>query len=359
MTTTASKHGLRAAATERRTKHAQRTPLPPRAGEVEEARQLGVGRPTARERRAANRDANVAELAVEQPEIVKYGSMTVAQLKVEAKALGLVTHTLRTKGALLSAILERQNTEAAAKRALAAEARIDAQMAQENAEAEPAEAIVVIDNFSQLQAEALGATTEEEPLPSPSGRKATAFADVAEKLGWKATLQDSQTMVDIVKCIATRNYGSPNAEVITIEWEDGVFNNQTCFHTTPSGRQLKLRNASHAKKRMALAPADVVREDTKVGIHTSTRAERRSAASGSDSAPHAPHFSDDTPDAEVIASVTGKTITWVNGLSGTLKTDKVSAGNPPVIDNKGSGRTLSFLGSAGFRTVRISSIVGL
>lgn len=38
MTTNANKHGLRAAAAERSRKHAQRTPLPPRPGVVEEAR---------------------------------------------------------------------------------------------------------------------------------------------------------------------------------------------------------------------------------------------------------------------------------------------------------------------------------
>lgn len=38
MTTNASKHGLRAAAQERTKKHAQRTPLPPKAGVVEEAK---------------------------------------------------------------------------------------------------------------------------------------------------------------------------------------------------------------------------------------------------------------------------------------------------------------------------------
>lgn len=40
MTTNASKHGLRAAAKERSTKHAQRTPLPPKAGAVEAAREV-------------------------------------------------------------------------------------------------------------------------------------------------------------------------------------------------------------------------------------------------------------------------------------------------------------------------------
>lgn len=40
MTTKASKHGLRAAAAERSKKHAQRTPLPPRPGQVEAAAEL-------------------------------------------------------------------------------------------------------------------------------------------------------------------------------------------------------------------------------------------------------------------------------------------------------------------------------
>lgn len=39
MTTNASKYGLRAAAAERRTRHAQRTPLPPRPGTIEDAKE--------------------------------------------------------------------------------------------------------------------------------------------------------------------------------------------------------------------------------------------------------------------------------------------------------------------------------
>lgn len=39
-TTTANKHGLRKAAQERSTRHAQRTPLPPKAGKVEDARMV-------------------------------------------------------------------------------------------------------------------------------------------------------------------------------------------------------------------------------------------------------------------------------------------------------------------------------
>lgn len=44
-TTTANKHGLRAAATERRNKHAQRTPLPPKPGVVADAKEAIAGIP--------------------------------------------------------------------------------------------------------------------------------------------------------------------------------------------------------------------------------------------------------------------------------------------------------------------------
>jgi hypothetical protein len=215
-----------------------------------------------------------------------------------------------------------------------------AQMRQEEEAARPAEAIAV---------EPVKYPAEEQ-LDSPSGKKANAFADKAEALGWTTTLRDSQTSEDRVLCVATRSEN----EVITIEWLDGVFDNQTCIHTTPGGRQLKLRNASHALKRMALQPVDVAREDTKVGIHTSPRATRVEAASGT---PRAPYFSDDVSDAEVLTSVEGKTITWVNALSGGLESDTVRG--KAAIELAGSRRALKFLGRNGFRTVRVSAIVAL
>jgi len=57
-TTTASKYGLRAAATEKRNKHAQRTPLPPRSGEIEGAREaLRVAQEITGEPRSAGKAA--------------------------------------------------------------------------------------------------------------------------------------------------------------------------------------------------------------------------------------------------------------------------------------------------------------
>jgi len=333
MTTTASKHGLRAAAAERRAKHAQHTVLPARPGEVAEARDLGVGQPQA-----------------------KYGEMTVAQLKVEAKSLGLVTYTLRTKGALLNAILLRlrETPEADA----LAEAKVDATFSgplpgDQLALADDSDTDFLNTDVGDDDSKPAPATyPAEEVLDSKSGRKANAFADKAEALGWKAQLQDSQTSEDIVKVFATRE-----SESIVIEWESGVFNNQTCLHTTPGGRVLKLRNASHALKRMALAAVDVVREDTKVGIHTTTRAARRSAGTGTQEASHTPYFAEDVSDAEVLASTAGKTITWINGISGATETDRVNF--EAILKTSSSGRAITFLGSAGFRTVRVSSIVSL
>jgi hypothetical protein len=321
MTTTASKHGLRAAAAERRAKHAQNTILPARPGEVAEARDLGVGQPQA-----------------------KYGEMTVAELKAEAKSLGLVTYTLRTKGALMNAILLRlrETPEAEA----LAEAKVDSTFSGP----QPGDEIEI-----EAQQPAQGEEIAERP-DGKSGPKAERFAGKALALGWKATAVLAGDR-DHAKVFATRE-----SESIEIEWEAGVFNNQTCLHTTPGGRVLKLRNASHALKRMALAAVDVVREDTKVGIHTTTRAARRSAGTGTQEASHAPYFAEDVSDAEVLASVEGKSITWINGISGATETDKVTLTRPTgtvQVKHSASGRAITFLGTAGFRTVRISSIVSL
>lgn len=70
MTTNASKYGLRAAAKERSNKHAQRTPLPPRPGQVEAAKEAHellpdlvnvVGYRTAAEEKAASSNAPTTE----------------------------------------------------------------------------------------------------------------------------------------------------------------------------------------------------------------------------------------------------------------------------------------------------------
>jgi hypothetical protein len=348
MTNVASKHGLRAAATERRTKHAQRTMLPPKAT------------------RDAIREANVVELIAESPS-ARYGMMTVAELKVEAKSLGLVTYTLRTKGALLNAILAR--LQESPKREALAEAKVDATFSgpQPGDEIEIPTLAIADDSDADFlntdtgddepaqggEQKATGpAEVEEERLDSRSGKKANTFADKAEALGWTATLRDSQASEDRVTCVAKRD-----AEVISIEWLDGVFDNQTCFHTTPGGRALKLRNASHALKRMALAPVDVVREDAKVGIHRATRPAVGSGASGSPT-PRTAYFAEDVSDEEVLASVAGKTITWVNAISGALESDQVK-GEALIKSRTLQHRALHFLGSNGFRAVRVSAIVSL
>jgi hypothetical protein len=339
MTTTASKHGLRAAATERRNKHAQRTALPARPGQVQAARD-------------AIREQNVAELIEESPS-ARYGMMTVVQLKAEAKSLGLVTYTLRTKGALLNAILLRlrETPEADA----LAEAKVDATFSGP----QPGDQLALADDsdtdVGDDESELAPAEETAERLDGKSGPKAERFADKARALGWKAVTFIGDR--DYAKTFATREN-----ESIEIEWEAGVFNNQTCLHTTPGGRALKLRNASHALKRMALAPVDVVREDTKVGIHRVARPGAGSGASGTPSTPRTAYFADDVPDTEVLASVEGKSITWVNGISGALESDTVSRPSPTgtvQMKHPASGRAISFLGSAGFRTVRVSAIVSL
>lgn len=86
MTTVASKHGLRAAATEKRNRHAQRTALPPRPGQVEAAK------------------------ADDPPIGDRYGQMTQLQLLARAIDLGLNPPKSAPKGKLLDAILAAERS---------------------------------------------------------------------------------------------------------------------------------------------------------------------------------------------------------------------------------------------------------
>lgn len=82
MTTIASKHGLKKAAQERSNRHAQRTPLPPRAGDVDAATEPVEGMP--------------------------YGKMTEAELRKVLKRLGFFPAKGLAKGRLLELILDAE-----------------------------------------------------------------------------------------------------------------------------------------------------------------------------------------------------------------------------------------------------------
>lgn len=72
MTTNASKHGLRAAAKERSTRHAQRTPLPPKPGVVEEVREAVAEAATMTAPATAGKSLGKAEAFAEKARAAKW-----------------------------------------------------------------------------------------------------------------------------------------------------------------------------------------------------------------------------------------------------------------------------------------------
>ena len=309
MTATANKQGLKAAAAKRTARAAQRTALPPKATEAEA--QQGSAR---------------------------YGMMTVAQLKVEAKSLGLITHTLRNKGALLNAILARLQTPAAQE--VRAEAKVDATFSGPL----PGDEIVIDDDsantvvfsgpcpqcgnhiqewsnkdhsYTVITDTDTDTDTEKEhecptsaeslALIGKSGPKATRFAEKAEALGWFVQLHHSQTSEDWARADATREVigrALRGTDRIVIEWMNGVFVGEFCFHTTPAGRQLKLRNASECLRRMRMQPAEIDAEDIKTTGNRTYSPRRPKTSEEATEAARRPYFPVDATDVEVLAEVT-------------------------------------------------------
>jgi hypothetical protein len=154
-------------------------------------------------------------------------------------------------------------------------------------------------------------------------------------------------------------------ERITIEWLAGVFQD-TCWYSCPGRDQIKLRNASAAKKRMAL-PAEVAEEEAKRVTVSKTMRAPRTAVSVETKRSRLP-FSEASLDDVVLEAVSGRKLTWLNRISGAEEDDRVlllvaeekrtrPVRHKPYITESNAGRTLHFLGESGFRAVNVNSIV--
>lgn len=295
-----SKGSGKTAAAARTAKHAQRTPLPPRPGDVR------------------------AAMAPVAPE---YGKMTQAQLLKVALGLGLEPPKSAPKGKLLNAIL-------AATRA----ASIRSEIAGERIPQTVAETVKAVQTFTP------GALTKSEAKAAP-------IAELAAKLGWTSS---TATDGDATTLTVTRA-----DETISILWISGVFK-YPCTYTV-GGRTVGVRNASEAKQRMEKSPDMAQAEAVKV------RVSRVGVAKGSiGRTPKALPFSGVSTDAEVLAAVEGRKITWVNSVSNQAESDSVPNGervnnrtNRPKITEGPAGRVLTFTGPSGFRSVRLSSITSV
>jgi hypothetical protein len=336
MTEIVKKGAGRPAATARSNKHAQRTPLPPKPGSIaEQAVEFGRSVPP-------HKRNGMVEI-----EPKGYGQMTVAELRAEAKRLGVGIPGLSrmAKGALLTAILEWERAGVAV-----ADRPVSFP--------EPAPIDVALDESFPIKEQA------EEPSPaegtletlSEDGKKslskAANFLEESVRLGWSADKQGTQDPAHYGVTVAR------GAERIEIEWVGGVFQGDTCYYSHPARTPIKLRNASHAKKVMAIPAEKADEEARKVSAHKVTRPARKSQAETISAGRKALPFDVDTAtDEEVISAVANRNVAWTNEISGAIEDAYVSSS--PTIQQGTSGRSLSFVSVTGFRSVRVSSIVAV
>lgn len=365
MTTTVRKGSGRPAATEKSNRHAQRTPLPPKAGVVEDAREVLL----------------THRKALQKAERF-YGEASVSELKDRARELH-VKPLPRTRGKLLDAIYLAEQ----------AERKIDAQMSQESKTADAVDAAFgpahqetqiraaqaralakrLAEDAAEQQPTCGGMAPEpagevEKRLDTKSGRKAEAFAAEALRLGWKvdAVLHSG----DQATVIAVRD-----GEEIRIEWTEGLFQYDGTTYTHPGRTAVKLRNASAAKAQMLVPPAQAAAKAATVSAHKSVRASAAADGSGRARPAKPLPFSEASLDQEVLDVLYGKRVTWINRISGKDEEDRVpdlgevitdprtgerrtrKQFHPPRIGESRSGRVLHFVGVDGFHSVLVSAIV--
>jgi hypothetical protein len=375
MTTTVKRGAGRPAATANSNRHAQRTPLPPRPETIQDAKDAiaeaaksgeatRAARAGARRRPKASAEAvaaNIAELEAEQVKATvteadtsgafRYGRKSVAELRARAEELGLEPPKRVTKPKLIEAIVSKE-------RADLAEAKVDAALAPDPLDA-------ALDAAFSEPTPGTWAADVKERLDTKSGAKAEAFATEALRLGWKA--EGELLSEDRATVTATRG-----DERIMISWIGGVFIGDTCYYSHNGRTPIKLHNASAAKKRMAVPPAQADEEATKVTAHKATRAKASAPASAKRSGRKLP-FTEASLDQEVLDALYGKRIYWTNTISGAEEDDRVPAeaetvrlgdGSPgkrkqhhaPRITEGPKGRIINFVGAAGFRSVLLASI---
>lgn len=359
MTAIVKKGAGRPAAAAKSNKHAQRTPLPPKPGSVaEQAVEFGRTVP-------ASKRNGLLEV-----EPKGYGQMTVAELRAEAKRLGVGIPGLSrmAKGALLTAILEWERAGVAvADRPVSfpEPAPVDVALDEsfpikERAEVEAILAAPVGDRLETLSEEG-----------KKSLVKAANFIEESVRRGWTPERQGTQDPAHYGVTVAR------GAERIEIEWMGGVFQGDTCYYSHPARTPIKLRNASHAKKVMAIPAAEADEEARKVSAHKVTRPARKSQAETISAGRKALPFDPETAtDEEVIAAVSGRNVSWTNEISGNVEDAFVMA-TPRTVKDKNtgrviesierpvkiregkSGRSIEFVSHTGFRSVRVSSIVAV
>lgn len=295
--------------------------------------------------------AIVPDPAPEKP----MGKKTAKELHLIAGKLGIPGHRTMKRGELLTAILKAEQAAVTVPAAKSPEVRAtDAFTVAEKAD----KITSIIGEYLESSDPSKGVDLPE-PL-SPAGQKsldkATAFILIAEGLGWSVTKSGSAGP-DHWGVIVRRE----PTEAIDIEWSGGVFQGDTCYYSHSGRNAIKLRNASAAKKQMAVPPAEATVAAQKVTAHKAARPGQKKAGEATTAPRKALPFDPEAAtDAEIKAAVTGRSVSWTNEISGAIEDAYVvtPAANIRVTPGK-SGRNIGFVSETGYRTVRVSSIVSI
>lgn len=138
--------------------------------------------------------------------------------------------------------------------------------------------------------------------------KANELREIAQGLGWKSKV--SVASDETVECRCVRDQ-----EVVIVQWHNG-----RCLATatyTYGARTVKIKNASAARQIMVLSPEEAAaRQPSVVTRHVKSR------AVDGDETPHRrklPFDLEKSTDAEIIAAVVNKRISWRNRISGLVE----------------------------------------
>lgn len=307
MTATVARGAGRASATQRRNRHAQTTPLPPKGS---------------------------IETPVNDSTHPRYGTMTLPELRKVALEAGIPGAMRLTKGKALNALLEheRQSQEIATH---GKRTTVPPKARQKPVKKAPSVAAKATDGASR-----------SEP-------KATDFEAAATNLGWSTKREAREG--DVIVVVASRG-----DESIGIEWAAGVFQPPCVYNY--GGRAIQLRNASAAKQRMAMKPEEAAEETDRVVT-------RKVNATVRSTAPRRRKMElqlDALLDDDLIEALQGKTITWVNAISKEeesarvpLRSETRKPTNKTRINEGPRGREIWFVTSAGFRHVLVNAIVAV
>lgn len=183
-----------------------------------------------------------------------------------------------------------------------------------------------------------------------SKAKARALLGVAESLGW--SLKDFETEDDTGSFFLNL-INEDTSEEISAFWVNGVWQHPCMYRY--SGRELKINNASAARKRMASEPDLVIRKPRVVSSG------EESESGGRIVTYRVPFDPIEASDAEIFSAVYGRKLVWENKLSGNLEEAFVTGKKSLRLSHSETSdrRILHFVDNitTGFRAVALENLV--